>query len=730
MVNSHDEMTRSTAKPGQHMPSLQRLWLFLSALCMALPAPSHAQLQQFPEISGEVAECHNCLSTTEGTVTINYTWYYNSSNAQTVGTAPTGAEVMGVYLAGAPTGKSVLFNKIALTHGSWTDNVFLSKTDGTVWFPQAQLPSTVWNGQPVTGTWLAKPTVIASDSSSELKMSLVIKWRVPPPPTVDVIFSTPYLYDAGRFWGYASGWRRSDSTTLTATVSMTEDTETSPFATVRANQKYVFNHDEFVVDVPARFKDGATHQLTSVARPDGTTASLARFHSICLTPAGIPCEGSVLNGRGSTLPLQGNWGIKGGMRIKIDDDLNYTTAVYHWLQANGASVWMEARSNVIEMFPAADSYGLVRSPGGALYLLVGRARLPVVSAEAARAAGFEPSTAPIYRDDVLSRIPSIPEDGTILRETGKPAIYVIAGGARFWVPTPASWGTYRDALGLSDASIRQVPAGSLQGISASPADGTVVRELGKPALWVYQGGGRFWVASLEAWGTYKAVTGATDAIIRNIPPGSLSWTLVDVNGQDEGRVREDLPRDGTVVRELGRTGIWVYRGGGRFWVPTPASWDSYKAATGTTDASIRNIPLGSLWSTLVDVNGQDEGRAREDLPRDGTVVRQVGSPEVFIYQGGGNFWIPSPEELAAWGDAAQRIQAIPAGSLQQTLIIVNDAETLVARDDMPRDGTLIRERTGLQVYQVQDRKKYPVSGHDPAQVKLVPDGSIGRVPNG
>ncbi|MFP2906095.1 SGNH/GDSL hydrolase family protein [Pyxidicoccus sp. 3LFB2] len=364
-----------------------------------------------------------------------------------------------------------------------------------------------------------------------------------------------------------------------------------------------------------------------------------------------------------------------------------------------------------------------------VYVIRGRAKFRIPNPDWFADNGVDPAFVRVVPHDVLSRISDIPQSGTILRESGNPAIYVIAGGARFWVPDAASWSNYRNALGLTDAAIRQVPPGGLQHIPATPADGTVVREVGKSGVWVYQGGGRFWVPSPSAWTDYKAATGITDASIRPIPTGSLSYTVA-VNGHEEVRAREDVPRDSTVVREVGKSGIWVYQGGGRFWVPSPSAWTDYKAATGTADASIRPIPTGSLSYTVVAVNGQEEVRAREDAPRDGTVVKELGAPQVYIYQGGGNFLFSSQAELDAWGVPAQQIRLLPQGSLQRTLSLANGAEAETSRDDMPRDGTLIRERTDTQVYQVQNRKKYPVSSHDVTQVKQVPNGSSGRVPNG
>ncbi len=331
-----------------------------------------------------------------------------------------------------------------------------------------------------------------------------------------------------------------------------------------------------------------------------------------------------------------------------------------------------------------------------------------------------------------------PRDGTLVRERTSPAVWVYRGGSPFWFPSWEAWTAYRDALGLKDDDIRAVPRGSLRATcnlsgcfskELAPRDGTVVREMGKPALWVYQGGGRFWVPSGEAWAAYCNSTGLTDAAIGVIPRGSLSATLEVINGAEQWRVREDVARDGTVVREVGSNAMWVYQGGGRFWVPSSAAWSGYSAATGTLSESIRTVPRGSLWETLVDVNGTDQWRVREDVPRDGTVVRQVNDPAIFIYQGGGNFWFPSSEELAAWGAAAQPIRTIPEASIGQTLTRIDGVEAWRQRNDLPRDGTLLRERTGSQVYRVQGGQKYPVGSYEASQVKVVPNGSSGRVPN-
>ncbi|WNG33954.1 hypothetical protein F0U61_10145 [Archangium violaceum] len=99
--------------------------------------------------------------------------------------------------------------------------------------------------------------------------------------------------------------------------------------------------------------------------------------------------------------------------------------------------------------------------------------------------------------------------------------------------------------------------------------------------------------------------------------------------------------------------------------------------------------------------------------------------QTWVYQGGGNFLFPNDTELSLW-PSPQPVGYVPEGSLS---VLPGPGDSQLLRDDLPVDGTLLRERTGTQVYQMVNQRKYPVSGHDPAQVRLVPNNSIDRVPN-
>ncbi|WP_395845339.1 FG-GAP repeat domain-containing protein [Cystobacter fuscus] len=183
MLGKVSELNGRVLATGNRSFRSKLVGMLMVALCAALPTPSFAQTQ-LPPISAEVPrspDCHGCLSSTTGTVTINYTWNYTPPGSVTVtGSAPDNAKVVSVYLAGVPTGQGVSINKIELSHGGWYDTIFQSFTDGTVTYPTASWPKLFpFAGQSVSGEWIATPTVIESFPSAKLFMSLVIKWQVP-----------------------------------------------------------------------------------------------------------------------------------------------------------------------------------------------------------------------------------------------------------------------------------------------------------------------------------------------------------------------------------------------------------------------------------------------------------------------------------------------------------------------------------------------------------------------
>ncbi|GGW96135.1 hypothetical protein GCM10010297_17510 [Streptomyces malachitofuscus] len=112
-------------------------------------------------------------------------------------------------------------------------------------------------------------------------------------------------------------------------------------------------------------------------------------------------------------------------------------------------------------------------------------------------------------------------DGSVVREESKPEVYVIFGGAKFWVPDPAT--LFRLYGGW--ASVRVVPDGTpaAAGITDTPVNGTLLKEEHAPAVWRMENRTRRWVVSptvLARYGGWAAVRTVPDNALAPIPTGS------------------------------------------------------------------------------------------------------------------------------------------------------------------------------------------------------------------
>jgi hypothetical protein len=121
--------------------------------------------------------------------------------------------------------------------------------------------------------------------------------------------------------------------------------------------------------------------------------------------------------------------------------------------------------------------------------------------------------------DKLGASPTYP-DGSVVRETSRPEVYVVQGGAKFWIPDPAvllSFGGW--------AAVRVVPDGELaaEGIGDIPVDNTLLKELNDPVVWRIENGEKRWVVSptvLARYGGWAAVRLVPDGATRRFPQGS------------------------------------------------------------------------------------------------------------------------------------------------------------------------------------------------------------------
>ena len=91
-------------------------------------------------------------------------------------------------------------------------------------------------------------------------------------------------------------------------------------------------------------------------------------------------------------------------------------------------------------------------------------------------------------------LPSTPADGTLLREWDRPEVYVFFGGAKFWIPNPATL----FALGYDWSQVRLIPADGTALLPKTPIDGTLLREQNDPKVFLVDNSQLRWVTSPTA----------------------------------------------------------------------------------------------------------------------------------------------------------------------------------------------------------------------------------------
>jgi len=125
---------------------------------------------------------------------------------------------------------------------------------------------------------------------------------------------------------------------------------------------------------------------------------------------------------------------------------------------------------------------------------------------------------PNLQNQVAAVLAVIRPDGTLLREASGAPVYVIHGGAKFWIPSPA----VLDQYGGWNA-VQIVADGTLAAIPAIPRDRTVLRERSSAPVYVMRRGRRCWIPNptiLERFGGWAAVRLVPDGTLSSIPEGA------------------------------------------------------------------------------------------------------------------------------------------------------------------------------------------------------------------
>jgi hypothetical protein len=114
---------------------------------------------------------------------------------------------------------------------------------------------------------------------------------------------------------------------------------------------------------------------------------------------------------------------------------------------------------------------------------------------------------------------NLDKDGQTYREVNAPQVYVLFGGAKFWVPDP---GTLNRLYG-GWARVQVVAANALQNVPAIARNGTLLREENRPEVWLMENGKRRHIttpALLDPFGGWPAVKIVPDNAVSGFPIGT------------------------------------------------------------------------------------------------------------------------------------------------------------------------------------------------------------------
>jgi hypothetical protein len=143
-----------------------------------------------------------------------------------------------------------------------------------------------------------------------------------------------------------------------------------------------------------------------------------------------------------------------------------------------------------------------------VYLIVGGAKVHVPNPEQFSAMGLESSAIRMVPDRTMSTVPDVPVDGTLLRELGQEAVFIVVGGAKMHVPNPEQF----SAMSLDAGLIRTMPNLRMGQVPDVPAEGTLIREFSSARVYEIRDGKKV------------AVTPPQGAVVQVAPDGGLNNT--------------------------------------------------------------------------------------------------------------------------------------------------------------------------------------------------------------
>jgi predicted acylesterase/phospholipase RssA len=227
--------------------------------------------------------------------------------------------------------------------------------------------------------------------------------------------------------------------------------------------------------------------------------------------------------------------------------------------------------------------------------------------------------------EIEAEAPPLGADGTLLREPNRDAIFVVYGGAKFYLVSPAIF----EAMGFSYDAVKIVPDGALVYDATLPRDGTLLRNRDDAPVYVTYGGAKFHIPDPA---TFDRLGFAWNDV-RSCPDGSLGSIA-------------SVPVDGTLLKEEHNDAIFVVFGGAKFYLIGPDMFDRLGFAWG----NVRVVPDGGLAQIPT-------------VPRDGTLVKEIDAPQVYVIRAGRKTWVPDCDTFINLGMAWSRVRVVPTGAL-------------------------------------------------------------------
>lgn len=161
-------------------------------------------------------------------------------------------------------------------------------------------------------------------------------------------------------------------------------------------------------------------------------------------------------------------------------------------------------------------------------------------------------------------------DGYVLLASDTTNRYVVAGGARFFIP-PAEWSNYS---GAPTASQTQATINSYE---VFPQDGTLILELSESAIYVVVGARAWWVPNPTELGFWDDTTS-----VNVVPNGSRDVFL--------------NPTYSALIQDRTSSNVYLFVAGAVFPVTTPADLAYFGGSS-----AVKVVPLGTVGQYTTEV---------------------------------------------------------------------------------------------------------------------------------